>query len=877
MSHRSRSKASFWLGASFLALTASAAPALAQEAASGQVDAVIVTGTRFSGLTASDSAAPVTVLGNDALTSVGQPNLISALTQNLPAFEAEAHSGDTGTLMLTARLRGLSPNNTLVLINGKRRHATANLHVLPSAYQGAATADLDLIPPSSIDRIEVLQDGAAAQYGSDAIAGVVNIILKRNRSGGLLTATAGEYYRGDGDTYDVTLNQGFDLGGKGFLTINAERRFKDSTNRNGPDARVTNAAGVVLPTVTYDASKIPGFPIVGANFGSAKSTLSTLFYNSEYELASNLTLYSYGSYGHRKGEAIGGYRTPDQAGFVALQFSNQQFLPPGSANPGCGNGVTPASGLNTCYQRIPSGSYTTPGALIFSSVGFRPKLKIVEDDYAFTFGGKGEIGGWTWDASGTYGRDVNEVYTTNSGNGSLFVNTHMSPTDFYDGSFTASELTGNLDVTRNFEVGLTKPLSLAFGVEGRKNTYKIGQGEPDSYYGIGAANFPGFGPTSAISRSRHNYSAYVDVAVTPIENLLIDLAGRYEDYSDFGDATVGKLTARYDFSPALAIRGTVATGFRAPTLPEQFYTQTNVTPTSATVTLGANSAAARAEGVSPLGPEKSKNYSVGFVAHPWRNFSATVDLYRIDLRDRIAGTGTAPCKSNNVIVSQAVCNAITVNGNVLDPSVVSTGTTVFANSVDTRTEGVDVTVSYRTDLQDWGTVNWTGAATWAETKIESFAPSSPILAGLVLQTPSSIANLTSLSPKSKIVFGALWKWNALAVNLREVIYGSTTAYVTPGSGGTASLPVSSVVNGQNYYAVKTDTTAITNLDISYDLNERVTLAIGANNLFDEKAPVLGLQTNGRPLDNSSTFYAPLNHTPWGINGGFYYGRVSVSW
>ena len=877
MSYRSQFKASLFLGTSLFVLVAAAAPVLAQQTASDEIESVIVTGTRMTGLTASNSAAPITVIGNDALTSVGEPNLIASLSLNLPSFEAEAHGGDTGTLTMSARLRGLSPNDTLVLVNGKRRHATANLHVLPGAYQGAATTDLDLIPPSAIDHIEVLQDGAAAQYGSDAIAGVVNIILKHNNTGGNFAVTGGQYYEGDGKSHDFVGNKGFDLGGKGFLSITAERRFRDFTNRNGPDARVTNAAGVVLPTVTYDATRLVGFPIVGANVGDPTSQLTTLFYNSEYEVRPNLTLYSHGSYGHRNAKSIGGFRTPDQAGFIALQYSHLQFLPPGSPNPGCGNGITPANGINPCYQRIPSGTYTTPGALIFSSIGFRPQISMLEDDYSYTFGGKGEIDGWTWDLAGTYGKDVNKIYTTNSGNGSLWVNTHLSPTNFYDGSFIASELTGNLDITKNFDVGLASPLSVAFGFEFRRNTYAITEGKPDSYYGIGAANFPGFGPTSVLSRSRKNYSQYIDLTVSPIDNLQIDIAGRHEHYTDFGDATVGKITTRYDFNPAIAIRGTVATGFRAPTLQESYYTQTNVTPTAATVTLGPNSAGAQAEGIPPLGPERSVNYSVGLVAHPWDHFSATVDFYSIRLGNRIVGTGTAPCKSNNVIIGQAVCNAITVNGNVLDPSVTSTGTTVFTNSVSTLTHGVDLTVNYRSDFGKWGTVNWTGAATWGETTISHLQPSPPGLAGVTLQTPTSLANLSSLSPKFKFVLGARWNRDAWTINVREVIYGPTLAYVTPGAGGTASLPVSQVVNGLNYYQFKTPTAAITSLEISYAFTNNVNLSLGANNLFDKKAPVLGLQTNGRPLDNTTVFYAAQNHTPWGINGGYFFARVNLTW
>src|SRR5690349_11630289 len=217
MSLCSKSKSLLLLSTSFLVLTI--LPSLAQQMAQAETEAVIVTGTRVTGLTAADSAAPITVIGADALNRVGQPNLIQALAQITPSFSAEAFGGDTGALTLSARLRGLSPNDTLVLVNGKRRHSTGNLHVLGGQYQGAATADLDMIPVSAIDHVEVLQEGAAAQYGTDAIAGVVNIILKKNSSGGMATAMGGQYFEQGGDTYDSSGNIGFDLGGKGFLNI----------------------------------------------------------------------------------------------------------------------------------------------------------------------------------------------------------------------------------------------------------------------------------------------------------------------------------------------------------------------------------------------------------------------------------------------------------------------------------------------------------------------------------------------------------------------------------------------------------------------------------------------------------------------------------
>ncbi len=244
-------RSAFLAGVGLLALVAGTTPTAAQQLAlADNTGAVIVTGTRVTGLTAADSSAPITVIGSDALGRVGQPNLTQALAQISPSFSAEARGGDTAALTLSARLRGLSPNDTLVLVNGKRRHSTANLHVGQGQFQGAASADLDMIPVAAIDHVEVLEEGAAAQYGTDAIAGVVNIILKKNSSGGTINATAGQYIKGDGETYDFNGNIGFALGNKGFLNITGEKRYRGFSQRGGQDIRVVNAAGVPIPDAT---------------------------------------------------------------------------------------------------------------------------------------------------------------------------------------------------------------------------------------------------------------------------------------------------------------------------------------------------------------------------------------------------------------------------------------------------------------------------------------------------------------------------------------------------------------------------------------------------------------------------------------------------
>jgi iron complex outermembrane receptor protein len=866
---RSKIKTSLFFGASLAVLAATAAPALAQDVAQAETEAVIVTGTRVTGMTAADSAAPVTVLGSDALSHVAQPNLIQSLAQNIPSFNAESHGNDTGALTLSARLRGVSPNDTLVLVNGKRRHASSNLHVDPGQFQGAATTDLDLIPVTAIDHIEVLQDGAAAQYGTDAIAGVVNIILKKNSEGGTIQAMGGQHFEGDGAQYDFTGNLGLPLGSKGFISISAERRFRNYTYHATVDINQVDATGAPLASAAAfnggSPQTIPGYPNLNKVDGQPISQLNTVFYNAEYELLPELTFYSNGSYGHRNAKAFENYRPASRV--IANQYSNQQYLPTGTANNGCNAQpvvLAAQNNVNQCYQiasSVAGGTYTTPGEVIFNQQGFQPSETLKEDDYSYTFGVKGAVDGWSYDLAGTYGKDVEKVGTTGSANLSSFTDFHTTPTDFYDGGFIASQMTGNLDITKNFELGLASPVSVAFGFEAREDTYAITPGDPASYYKTGAQSFPGYAPSQALAKSRKNYAEYIDVAFMPIQDLQVDIAGRHEYYTDFHDAQVGKITARYDFSPMFAVRGTIATGFRAPTLPEEYYTAVNVSPTSATVQIGPNSPAALVEGIKPLSPESSVNYSVGFVAHLFDNFSATVDGYSIAIGNRVVGTGNVNCKATGVTVNNTVCNAITASGTTLDPSVPTTATSVFANAVSTLTHGVDITANYASDFNDYGNVVWTGGFNWGETSVSRIAPNPAQLGTTALFTPAALSYLTSASPKFKLVAGGLWSIGDFAVNLRETVYGPSTVQVTP-----SVAPVT-------YYPQKVGTAGITDLDVSYTM-DFVTFTVGANNLFDKKPETIGLYSSTKPLDNASVYFEPNSISPYGVDGGFYYGRIA---
>jgi iron complex outermembrane receptor protein len=838
-----------------LAWAAMPAPASADEG----IETVIVTGTRTTGMKAADSAAPIQVVGTEALQSTGQPDVMQALSQNVPSFQAQGYGADTAALTLSAALRGLNPDDTLVLIDGKRRNTTANLQVDGgSPYQGAAAVDLSFIPEASIDHIEVLQDGAAAQYGSDAIGGVVNIILKSADSGGTIVATGGQYFEGDGDTAGISINKGFNLDDRGFLNFTFEERYHDFSRQGGADQRFDYPNGTLKPGLsTIDQTNIPltpGYPDMNNIYGDPQYNIYNGFYNAGYKLGGGVEFYSFGSYGYRQDSAYENYRKPDKV-----------------------------SGVTAPSVACPTGCTVYP--LPF---GFSPREGIDEIEYSFTAGFKGGLWGWGWDLSTTYGADNDKVYTLDSANAQLFpvlqaqsTTPIVSQRNFYDGAYDDSEWTTNLDVTRDFAIGLASPLNVAFGGEADQQNFSIGQGEPSSYYGAGAQSFTGYGPTDAGNHGRKDYAAYIDLAATVFAGLYVDVAGRYESYSDFGDTTVGKATARYDFSPAFAIRGTVSTGFRAPTLEEEYYSGTNVSPDFAQVQLPPNSAAAAIAGFSSLKPELSHNYSAGFVAHPADDLQITVDAYQIDIANRIVGSGfLLGSVSGDPVISQAVLNAITAHGNTLDSGISYAGIQLFTNGVSTRTRGLEATLNYASDFNTMGHVDWTAGFNYNQTTITKEAPlpavdyydnttiPSPVIQTTLLSR-NATSSLTDATPKFKVVLNAYWTMDQWSVNLREDIYGPTSQWVSlngSGSGGGAT-------------DTKIGTSPITDIDVGYKITEWLRLDLGANNVFDlkpSKVPTIDNGGNLQPADGNNVYGEPNQYSPYGINGGYYYGRVTVN-
>lgn len=823
------------LGAGLFGL---AGTATAQDAST--VSEVIITGTRITGMKAADSAAPVEVVGAPALKRTGPSDLASALASTVPSLNIQTTGGDMAALSIQAALRGLNPNDTLVLIDGKRRHTTSNLAVDGgSPYSGAATTDLAFVPVGAIDHIEVLQDGAAAQYGTDAIAGVVNIILKNSSRGGSVSADGGAYYKGDGATGDWSVSKGFSLGGDGFVDVTLEERYHDFSEVGIGDRRVQSANGTPLASLTYPNSNVghaANFPRENQLNGDPQFNIYNAFFNAGYDLGDGVQLYSFGSVGEREAEHFENYRVPSKV-----------------------------SGTTSAGVKV----YPFPD-------GFDPLEQIKELDYSITGGVKGKTYGWNWDLSTTYGVDHNDIYVVDSANAQLFpVLQALSATPvtpqrtFSNGAFEATELTNNIDLDRSFAVGLASPLNLALGFEQRRETFSIAAGEPSSYYGAGAQSFDGYTPLDAGTHTRTNWGAYVDLAVDPIHNLKTDIAGRYEHYSDFGDTEVGKFTARYDLSPAFAVRGTISTGFRAPTLAEEYYSGTNVSPTSADVQLPPNSPAAKFAGFGPLKPEKSTNYSFGFVAHPAPKLQITADLYQIDVDDRILVSGfiygTNTIGSQLVTESQGVLDAIIAKGVTLDSGLSYTGISIFANAANTRTQGAEATANYTSDFGEFGHVDWSLGFNYNHTQITKLLPLPSVVANpqygqTAILSPTALSALTTGTPREKLILQAYWTLDRWNVNLRETVYGPSSELAG---------------NSAPFFNEQIPTTGITDIDIGFKLTHALKLDIGANNLFNTLPPKVPT-ANGRPVSGALVYDVPYLFSPWGVNGGYYYGRVTFS-
>jgi iron complex outermembrane receptor protein len=771
--------------------SAKAAPAVKHAVANGTVqqDTVVVTGTRTS-TKASQSLTPIDVISGAQLQSTGQSNLRDALVKLSPSITRETYAGDTAQLTDALSLHGLTPDHVLVLVNGKRRHTTANIALDGGLNEGSTGVDIDMIPVALIDHIEILRDGASAQYGSDAIAGVINIILKTASHGGSLQTTSGQTYDGDGFKNGESANLGLNLGDHGFLDLAAEYDRQNHTVRTAPD--------------DYFGTFQQGHGYYNPIEGDPASTRESVGFNAGYYLGDDVELYGFGTYAHRNAEAYQNYRPPS-------------VLP----------------------QVYPN--------------GFVPTETVNENDYSVTAGAKGQnLFGWSWDLSTTYGGDNEGIGMVNSANTALYAADGFTPTSFHLATVSNTQLTNNLDFSRAFQLPLLPaPVNVSFGLEQRRETYSVGPGDEYSYLLGGAQALPGLAPVSASDNSRDVLGTYIDLSTHLTQKWTVDLAGRFEHYSDVGDTTNGKISTRYDFTPQIAVRGSVSSGFRAPSLAEEYYSNVNESPASVTGLLAANSAAARLIGAQPLKPEESTNYNVGLVLTPVKNLNVTIDAYQIDIRNRIVEGGTA---SGAAAIAAMEAAGLSVPSSVPASAV---SASYFTNGASTRTRGLDLSGTWHTGFGAYGQVDWdlgVNLNTTSVTRVANGANGQPEL------NAQQIAWLTTATPKNKIIVGGTWHLDKWGVSLHETRFGSTSSEETYIVGPNA-FSTTQFIHFENAARYVTD------LEVRYDVTKRFQIAVGANNLFNvypSKLPYQA-QLEGAQYD---AFASTI-----GEDGGFYYLRA----
>ncbi len=780
------------------ASTSTAAPAAPEE--------VIVTGTRQFNRTKSDSLAPVDVISGAQLQATGQQNLFDALNAVLPSLDLPKFGFDTAGLVRSARLRGLSPDDTLVLIDGKRRHVSANINADIGPVGGSDPVDFDMIPLSLIDHVEVLRDGAAAQYGSDAVAGVINVILKHADHGGSAYAQEGQNYQGDGFTNNLGGSYAISLGDSGFLDVSADYRYHDHTNRDGSFLGQTGTAADPVPLV---ANGVQGGPHVipkdiSQIEGDPRYNVVNLGYNAGYTIE-DITLYSNATYGYRHAEAFENFRDPNYGGAYGDSALTSQYYP---------NGFTPLEAFN-------------------------------EDDYAVTAGVKGVVGdSWHWDLSSTYGGDIDNVSTLSSINPDFANAFGYSPTKFHAGEFNNSEWTSNLDISKPLDVPIfAAPLNIAFGGEFRRNTYQVEPGDFPAYFEGGAQAYPGFAPAAAGSYHRTNEAVYVDLATDPLPNWHVDVAGRYEHYSDVGNTETGKFTTRYDITPQLAVRGTISNGFRAPSLAQEGFAAVNVAPTNATAQFPVDSPGARLLGAIPLKAERSQNYTAGIVATPIEHMHLAVDAYWIDIRDQIEDSG--------LFGGPLVAEAFALNGSGVPAGAAgSIFAQFYTNGVNTRTQGGDLTWDYVTYLGEDSRINWLIASNLNSIVITHQEASAGF-------TPDVISEIKDATPKSKTIFQATYTGDPWSLTLRGTRYGQAAEVLADGYTGGAPFTYN-----------RSRPAWIADLEVSYKFTKELVFTLGADNLFDKYAD----KTTPEARYQNAEQY--ILATPWGIDGGFYYARVA---
>jgi len=842
------------LVAQILAAGAHAAPATAGEAAEASgasagptLDTVIVTGSRLSGRTVKSSEAPIDIISAEEVQKASKTDLLEALQVLVPSLTlpSQPSNGLASRVVRGAYLRGLSPGHTLVLVNGKRRHATASVGA--GGSEAAQPADLGLIPTSTIERIEVLRDGASAIYGSDAIAGVINIITRKDAEGGQASLRAGEFFDGEGGNLSARLGRGFALGEAGHLyaTVQYDRRERTYRGAPAPDDMLyyfpLDADGnPVLPLGSLSSPRLPPGatpdpreatrdPRLQQINGQTPYTTIAATLDAGLPLNERVDAYALLTTAYRDAESFNGFRLP-------LRNENVRAIYPDGYSP-----------INDQRER----------------------------DYELLAGLRGLGEAWSWELSSSFGRNFAEIGSHDTVNPSFGLD---SQTRFHIGNLDYKAWTTNYDLRRNFDGWGARPAELSLGLEYRLENHQITQGDYQSWAhggqpildgpnagkplghaaGSGAQATYGYRPEEEVDSTRNSRAAYAGLSLYPADAWLLSLAARHERYSDFGSTWIGRISTRYDFSPALALRATVSNGFQAPTLGAQAYKKLNNWNTWVGHTLAVGSAQAQALGARPLEPEKSTNLSLGLVA-TLGPVNLAVDAYQIDVDGRIA-------------LSTSIREAIFPGSGALVAAVglpADAGANYFINAADTRSRGVELVADAQHDLGRFGTFRWSLATHYNDTQITGIADTPQVLAAFDVPvfTVGQQQNLRFLTPRNKEVLTLGWRLDRWDLSLRQTHYGRIRRFGTP-----STVPTSGPWAGQTEIEYDNGGLWITDLDLAVRLGERARLVANVTNLFDVKPGKLP-----EPLVGPAAKWAYSESGPITSDGGAWSVGVEFSW
>lgn len=828
-----------------------AAPATTQSTEDATtLDTVSVLGSRGQPRTVSSSAVPIDIISAEEFRNQGATDALDQLRVLVPSFNVSTIPiDDAASLVRPANLRGLPPDNTLVLVNGKRFHRSAVITFLGHGLSdGSQGPDLSVFPSMALEQVEVLRDGAAAQYGSDAIAGVVNFGLKKISEGGAFEAFAGQYYEGDGFTTQYSAQIGLPLTANGYATFTAEWRNADATSRSvqRDDAAAAIAAGY------------PGVPVPAQIWGSPEVNDDLKFVANLGITGESVDLYLFGNYAKRDVDGGFYFRDPTARSGVYSNDGGETLLIGNTTGVGTcptialrdANGnLIPYSTVSSAVSALPSNCFTFLSTL---PGGFTPRFGGSLEDMSVVGGIKGMWGnGWHWDASVTYGRNDIDFTIYNTVNASLGA-AQPEGLRFSPGGNTQTEKGVNFDVGTDFETSFTaQPLRLSAGAEWREESFEVKAGDGPSTaigpltqqgFALGSNGFNGFSPRTAGEWDRKNWAVYLDLEAQFTEQLLLAAAVRHEDFDDFGSTTNGKLTARFDVSDTFALRGAYNTGFRAPTPGQanisQISTAFNGSVLEDIATLPPTNPIAILKGARALTPEESKNLSLGMV---WSSgdWLVTVDGYRIEVEDRIA-------LSTSFALTPAERDALVASGNPEAASLSSV--TYFGNAFDTTTTGVDLVTSVET-AHFGGKTTYSLAVNWNKTEVDRYDAN--------FINEARVYKIEESLPKTKGYFSVNHQREVFHANLRLGYYGSwyedhlDSGAITIEDGG---LPIYE------------DSKLIVDAEVGWTFPSGLYVNVGAQNLFDETP-------DDNPWGASVAGAAYPVHSPYGFNGGFYYARV----